>query len=464
MVKVEGMNDTSTESSAGNPGTPGNSGRTAPDWVEHAIGWHVYPLGFTGAPVHGERDDSQSGSGPDTGSAATDAATANSTAPGKARLDHLVRWLDYVQELGLNVLQLGPIFESATHGYDTLDYFRIDRRLGDDAAFDRLIAAAHERGIKVLLDGVFNHLSSSAPMFREALADPDSEAAELFDVDRSGEEPSAPCFEGHLDLVEFDHRAPQTAAFVEKVMRHWLDRGVDGWRLDAAYAVDPDFWSGVLANVRADFPHAFIYGEVIHGDYVDIVGRSTMDSVTEYELWKAIWSSLKEQNFYELEWTLGRHDTFLESFVPVTFVGNHDVTRIASQVGQDKAVLALVVLMTVGGVPLIYYGDEQGYAGVKEERFGGDDQVRPLFPDDPEELSTLGAWVHNAHHQLVALRRRHPWLHRARVSVESIANERIAYEVIGDGGRSLTVELEVTGKPSAEIRDGENVEFRYPRP
>ena len=144
MVKVEGMNDTSTESSAGNPGTPGNSGRTAPDWVEHAIGWHVYPLGFTGAPVHGDESE-----------AAVEAA------PGATRLDHLVRWLDYVQELGLNVLQLGPIFESATHGYDTLDYFRIDRRLGDDAAFDRLIAAAHERGIKVLLDGCLLYTSPS---------------------------------------------------------------------------------------------------------------------------------------------------------------------------------------------------------------------------------------------------------------------------------------------------------------
>lgn len=420
---------------------------TAPDWLEHAIGWHVYPLGFTGAPVHGD-----------------ESTAAIEPAPGAARLDHLTGWLDYVQELGLNVLQLGPVFESATHGYDTLDYFRIDGRLGDDAAFDRLIAAAHERGIKVLLDGVFNHLSSQAPMFREALDDPSSNAAKLFDVDRSGDEPSAPCFEGNLDLVEFDHRAPETAEFIESVMRHWLERGIDGWRLDAAYAVDPDFWAGVLASVREDFPHAFIYGEVIHGDYVDIVSCSTMDSVTEYELWKATWSALKEHNFYELEWTLGRHDTFLESFVPVTFVGNHDVTRIASQVGQDKAVLALVVLMTVGGIPLIYYGDEQGYSGVKEERFGGDDQVRPAFPATPDELSGLGAWVHNAHQQLISLRRRHPWLHRARVSVESIANERIAYEVIGDGGRSLTVELEVTGKPSAEIRDGENVEFRYPRP
>ena len=384
-------------------------------------------------------------------------------APGTARLDHLIDWLDYVQELGLNVLQLGPIFESATHGYDTLDYFRIDRRLGDDAAFDRLIAAAHERGIKVLLDGVFNHLSSQAPMFREALDDPDSASAELFDVDRSGEEPTAPCFEGHLDLVEFDHRAPETAEFVESVMRHWLKRGIDGWRLDAAYAVDPEFWARVLPSVRADFPHAFVYGEVIHGDYVDIVARSTMDSVTEYELWKATWSALKDNNFYELEWTLGRHDAFLESFVPVTFVGNHDVTRIASQVGQDKAVLALVVLMTVGGIPLIYYGDEQGYTGVKEERFGGDDQVRPVFPARPEELSTLGNWMHDAHRQLIGLRRRHPWLHRATVTVTSIANERITYDV-GADGRSLSVALEVTGKPSAEIREGENVECRFPRP
>ncbi|MCG7439257.1 alpha-amylase family protein [Corynebacterium freneyi] len=420
--------------------------RTTPDWLEHAIGWHVYPLGFTGAPVHGDESDA-----------------AVAAAPGTARLDHLIDWLDYVQELGLNVLQLGPIFESATHGYDTLDYFRIDRRLGDDAAFDRLIAAAHERGIKVLLDGVFNHLSSQAPMFREALDDPDSASAKLFDVDRSGEEPTAPCFEGHLDLVEFDHRAPETAEFVESVMRHWLERGIDGWRLDAAYAVDPDFWARVLPSVRADFPHAFVYGEVIHGDYVDIVTRSTMDSVTEYELWKATWSALKDHNFYELEWTLGRHDAFLESFVPVTFVGNHDVTRIASRVGQDKAVLALVVLMTVGGIPLIYYGDEQGYTGVKEERFGGDDQVRPVFPATPEELSSLGNWMHDAHRQLIGLRRRHPWLHRATVTVTSIANERITYDV-GADGRSLAVALEVTGKPSVEIREGENVEYRFPRP
>lgn len=435
----------------------------APEWTRHAMGWHVYPLGFTGAPIHGDGDGASAGASGNGGDEAGAADGAGAPAAGPTRLDHLIGWLDYVQELGLNALQLGPIFESASHGYDTLDYFRIDPRLGDDDAFDRLLAAARERGIRVLLDGVFNHVSSSAPLFLEGRDDPDSAAAKLFDFDRSGDVATAPCFEGNLDLVEFDHSAPDTAEYLGRVMRHWLDRGIDGWRLDAAYAVDPSFWAKVLPDLRRDYPDAYFYGEVIHGDYPGIVSASTMDAVTEYELWKAVWSSLKEHNFYELEWTLGRHNEFLDTFVPVTFIGNHDVTRIASQVGQDAAVLALVVLMTTGGVPLIYYGDEQGYLGVKEDRAGGDDEVRPPFPAAPDDLSPLGAWVHEAHQRLIGVRRRHPWLHDGRVTVTSIANERITYNVEGEG-QTLNVSLEITGRPSAEIRDAEGVEYRYPRP
>ncbi|MDO5730635.1 alpha-amylase family protein [Corynebacterium sphenisci] len=416
---------------------------TAPDWTAHAIGWHVYPLGFTGAPVH--------------------PGDAPAAEPARTRLDHIADWLDYVQRLGLNMLQLGPVFASAEHGYDTLDYLRIDDRLGDDAAFDRLIAAAHERGIKVLLDGVFNHVSARHPLVADALADPGSPAARLIRVDRSGPEPRPAVFEGHDSLVELDHGSAEVAELVIGVMRHWLDRGADGWRLDAAYAVDPAFWARVLPQVRETHPHAFIYGEVIHGDYADIVARSTMDSVTEYELWKATWSALKEANLFELEWTLGRHDGFQDAFRPVTFVGNHDVTRIASRVGADKAVLAAVVLFTVGGIPLIYYGDEQGYTGVKEERFGGDDQIRPLFPPTPEDLSELGADMHRVHQSLVALRRRHPWLADARVTVTAIANEAMTYRTAAaDGSAALEVTLDLTGAPRAEIRDGAEVIWAHP--
>ncbi|WP_448851237.1 alpha-amylase family protein [Corynebacterium sp. 335C] len=425
--------------------------RTGPAWTDHTIGWHVYPLGFTGAPVH------------DRGG---DGARVDGDFP--ARLDHLTAWLDYVQELGLNVLQLGPVFQSSTHGYDTTDFFRIDDRLGDDDAFDRLIAAAHDRGIRVLLDGVFNHVGREHPAVAEALADESSDAARLFAVDRSGDEPTLPVFEGHDALVELDHGSDAVKDLVRDVMLHWLRRGADGWRLDAAYAVDPKFWADVLPAVREEFPEAFIYGEVIHGDYADIVATSGMDSVTEYELWKATWSSLKEGNFYELEWTLGRHNGFLDAFRPVTFVGNHDVTRIASQVGAEKSILALAVLMTVGGVPLVYYGDEQGYTGVKKEDFGGDDQIRPVFPAAPEDLSEVGQWIGRAHQGLIGVRRRNPWLRDANPEVADIGNLRLVYNVEGrdDEGqdRQLNVELDMTDAdaPFAVIRDhGEEI-WRFP--
>ena len=161
-------------------------------------------------------------------------------------------------------------------------------------------------------------------------------------------------------------------------MNHWLDRGADGWRLDAAYAVPTTFWAQVLPRVRAEHPDAWFVAEVIHGDYPAFVQESTVDSVTQYELWKAIWSSISDANLWELAWSLTRHDEFLESFAPQTFVGNHDTTRIASTIEDPRhRAHAVVVLCTVGGTPTVYAGDELGFTGVKEEREGGDDAVRP---------------------------------------------------------------------------------------
>ena len=441
------------------PNAPNKTLAAAPEWSKWAIGWHVYPLGFVGAPIR-EKDRG--------------AAPVN-------RIRKLIDWLPYVQELGLNVLQLAPVFESTSHGYDTEDYYRIDSRLGTEEDMKAVIEAAHERGIKVLFDGVFNHIGAEAPALKTAKENPDSEEAQLFAFTHSDGNMTAPVFEGHESLVEFDHTSDATVDFVVNVMNYWLARGIDGWRLDAAYAVDPQFWHKVLPRVRAEHPHAFIYGEVSHGDYAEIVSVSGMDAVTEYELWKATWSALKEENFFELDWTLERHNTFAESFVPVTFVGNHDVSRIATQVGADKAVLAATVLFTVAGVPLVYYGDEQGYTGLKEERIGGDDQIRPVFPDSPEELSTLGEDLYRAYQQLVAVRRRFSWLHSARVETDELRNGFLRYrvtatdaalvddtaEALGETGASgempsLVVELNLeNGATSAVIRNGDHVEFEF---
>ncbi len=392
-----------------------------PAWIEHAIFWQVYPLSFVGAEIRPDRPT-----------------------PLAHRLDRLTHWLDYAIELGASGLMLGPIFASATHGYDTTDHFRIDPRLGDDADFDTLIGSARSRGMRVLLDGVFNHVSRRHPAFAEVCAQGRSAPrARWFRLSwPSGQAaPEAETFEGHHDLVALNHDAPEIENLVVDVMIHWLDRGASGWRLDAAYAVPPRFWARVLPRVRAKHPDAYLVGEVIHGDLVAFVKDSGVDAVTQYELWKAIWSALNDRNFFELAWALDRHNGFLDAFVPQTFVGNHDVTRLASRLADLRTLdHALAILFACGGTPSIYAGDEQGFTGVKENRLGGDDAVRPTFPDRPGALPPEGSPVYRRHQELIGLRRRHAWLHRARTRVVHLANEAFVFEA-REGDRRLMVAL-----------------------
>lgn len=412
-----------------------------PVWAESCIWWHVYPLGFCGAPI---RPDADVPDGEDW--RPTD----------EPRLLRLLPWLDHAVELGANGLLLGPVFDSWTHGYDTLDHTRIDPRLGTEADFDALVAACHERGLRVALDGVFNHVGDRHPRFRTAVADGlTGPAADWFAIDRT--DPANPRprdFEGHRSLVALDHRNPAVADLVADVMIRWLDRGADAWRLDAAYAVDPGFWARVLPRVRERHPDAWFLGEVIHGDYPGYVAASGLDSITQYELWKAIWSSIRDRNFFELDWALVRHAEFLQRFTPTTFVGNHDVTRIASTVGADGAVVALAVLMTVGGIPTIYAGDEHAFTGVKEERLGGDDDIRPAFPASPADLAGWGAGTYRAHQDLIGLRRRHPWLTTATTSTVTLTNTRYVYRATAaDGGASIVVDLDLTAAPAVTVTD-----------
>jgi cyclomaltodextrinase len=379
-----------------------------PSWVEHVIWWQVYPLGFVGAfPA-----DQPPG-------------------PDEHRLRRLVAWFDHAIELGASGIALGPIFASRTHGYDTTDHFRIDPRLGDDADFDYVVAEAHGRGLRILLDGVFNHVGVDFARHREA-------APGWF---------SGGTFEGHSELVTLNHDSPEVADYTVDVMSHWLGRGADGWRLDAAYTVPQQFWSKVLPRVRERHPEAWFVGELIHGDYAAVVDAAGFDSATQYELWKAIWSSLNDGNFFELDWGLQRHNEFLADFAPLTFLGNHDVTRIASQLqNPDHLAHALVIQLTVGGVPSVYAGDEFGFRGVKEERYGGDDAVRPEFASPPIQLDAFGARVWGLHQYLVGLRRRHPWLHAASATALQLTNRHYVYRT-SYGDDALLVALNIDDEP-----------------
>jgi cyclomaltodextrinase len=405
-------------------------GGLVPDWIQHTVWWQVFPLGFVGAEP--------------------EAAPA---APVVQRLPHLHGWLDYAVELGASGLALGPIFAASTHGYDTVDPFRIDPRLGDDTDFDALIEAAHARGLRILLDGVFNHVGRRHPAFQEVLhRGPQAERANWFKLSwprgtAPGSEPDYACFEGHRQLVTLNHDAPQVADYVAAIMDHWLNRGADGWRLDAAYAVPRRFWAQVLSQIRSAHPDAYIVGEVIHGDYTGIVRDTGMDAVTQYELWKAIWSGLNDRNLFELAHALERHNGYLDAFVPLTFVGNHDVTRIASRLTDERLLPhALAILFTCGGTPSIYAGDEQAFRGVKEERVGGDDAIRPPFPPTPAELAPYGWPIYRLHQSLIALRRRHPWLHRARTRQVHLANAQLVLAMT-EAPQTLFVALNLADEP-----------------
>lgn len=391
------------------------------NWSDTVIWWHCYPLGFVGA----ERTR-------------IDVV--------EHRLGRLANWLDYLVELGANGLLLAPIFDSVSHGYDTLDHYRIDPRLGEDGDFDALLAAAKARGVRVLLDGVFNHVAAAHPIVTRAVAagpgTPDGDWLRWV-----GEYPRG--FEGNLDLVELNFANPAVQDYVADVMGHWLDRGIDGWRLDAAYAPGAEAWAPIVSRVRATHPDAWLLAEVIHGDYAEFQAASGVDSVTQYELWKAIWSSLSDRNPHELAWSLQRHADFCKAFRPQTFLGNHDVTRIATRLDDPARLrLATVLLALLPGVPSVYAGDEQGFTGEKTENSTGDDAVRPPFPEDPDGLLGFGRPVFEHYREVLGLRRRHPWLVAAHLHVAEVTQEGLAIELSSDEGR-LGVALNFSTRPTA---------------
>ncbi|MDQ7992441.1 MAG: alpha-amylase family glycosyl hydrolase [Propionicimonas sp.] len=391
-----------------------------PDWPATVIWWHVFPLGFVDAERHAVTEVSH-------------------------RLPKLVNWLDYLIELGVNGLLLAPVFAAGSHGYDTLDHYRIDPRLGDDTDFDSLLAQCRSRGIRICLDGVFNHLSRDHEIVRRAIAaGPDTPEGAWI---RWSDEGYPWNFEGHPRLVELNLANPVVAGFVGDVMIHWLDRGIDGWRLDAAYAAGAEVWRPIIERVRAAHPAVWVLGEVIHGPYGEFVSASGMDTVTQYELWHLTWTALKDRNFFALDWALKHHRELCRQFRPQTFLGNHDVTRIATQLDDPRDVrIAATLLMLLPGVPSIYAGDEQGFTGEKQEHAYGDDAVRPPFPETPDGLLSFGAGLHDHYQEMIALRRRNPWLADADVTTSAVANTSITIHLF-DADHRLELRLNIGEEP-----------------
>ncbi len=394
--------------------------------TESETWYHIYPLGFLGA------EDENPAPG------ATDGPVVH-------RLPGITDWLYYLVDLGITALLFGPVFESESHGYDVIDPYRVDRRLGSEADLVHLIDECHRRSLRVGLDVVFHHVGRDHPYFLDVRTH-GRESAWLdwfhLDFSRPGPDGFAYAdFEGHKQLVKLNHANRQVLDWAVDVARFWIERGVDAFRLDAAYALPQRFVAAFCERTRALRSDVFFVGEVIHGDYVRTARQTQMTTLTQYELWKAIWSSLNDGNFFELAHALQRHSNYCQHFSPWNFVGNHDTTRIATQL-TDKRLLphALVLLFTLPGIPAVYAGDEQRATGRTYDRVGGDAKVRRPLKYRPGELKGERLCIWNLHRELIAFRRAHPWLVTGKLGVSHTDNRLITYEVIS-GSKRIVVAL-----------------------
>jgi len=335
-------------------------------WAEDAFFYHIYPLGLCGAP---ERND-------------ISASVVN-------RLDVLYPWLDHIQALGANALYLGPVFQSTSHGYDTMDYYQVDRRLGDNQTLAKFSEELHTRGMRLVLDAVFNHVGREFWAFKDVLSKGESSPyRDWFHNLRFGEQsPKGDPFQyegwqGHYNLVKLNLSNPDVRVHLFDAVTMWRETfQIDGLRLDAADCLDVDFLQALHAFKKSHMQGFWLMGEVVHGDYRHWVNPSTLDSVTNYECYKGLYSSLNDANYFEIAYSLNRQfgpDGIYRDAYLYNFVDNHDVNRVASILHKPDHLYPLYLLLfTMPGIPSVYYGSEWGIGGVKEEY--SDRTLRPAL-------------------------------------------------------------------------------------
>jgi len=321
-------------------------------------------------------------------------------------------WVEHFARLGCTVLYLGPLMRASHdlgHGYDTADYFQLDPRLGTVETLRTVVDACHGLGIRVIVDGVFNHTGRDHFAAQDVVRN--GRQSQYWDWYRGARElpgggGEIPGWEGHAGLPQLNHQNPDVRAHIMDCGRFWMSpegANIDGWRLDVAHEVAPDFWREFNQACRGAKPDCALLGELMHGDYNTHVGPGLLDSGTNYQLSKALWSSLRDKNFWELNTSLQRDLTLYRDMCLVNFLSNHDVARVATQLEQEPRlnILAHFLLMTTRGVPCIYYGDEAAERGKKED---GDAALRNKMVDIAGEWPAGGKELYNYLQALIKLR------------------------------------------------------------
>ncbi len=426
-------------------------------WIDTAIFYHIYPLGLLGAPERNDLD-----------------------APRADRLRGLMPWVDHASDLGATALYLGPLFESSTHGYDTVCYTEVDRRLGSNDDLRDVIAHAHERGMRVVLDGVFNHVGRDFATFRDLQER--GEASPYRDwfagVDFSQSSPLGDPFayeswNGHFGLVKLNLANTEVREHLFDAVRGWFrDFGIDGIRLDAADAIDHDFLRALAAVCRDANPDCWLLGEVIHGDYTQWANPAMLDATTNYEAFKGLYSSFNDHNLFEIAYSLNREfgDGGVYRGLPLySFADNHDVDRVASLL-DDPAHLAplYAILFTMPGVPAVYYGSEWGMEG--EKRNGNDAPLRPALSWPVDTAAMPHPELEETIRTLARIRQANPSLRHGSYAQLEVASEQLAFLREDEGSVAVVavnashepapMRIELSGMDGTELVDALEPGFR----
>lgn len=332
-------------------------------WFDEAVVYQIYPLGLCGAPE------------------------GNDGVP-QSRILRILDWVEHIKKLGADTVLFNPVFESDRHGYDTRDYFRLDVRLGTNEDFAKVCKALHDAGLRVMLDGVFNHVGRGFWAFRDVQEKKwDSPYKDWFHIDFGGNTDRNDGFwyeawEGHNELVKLNLSHPDVVRHQFDAIRTWVEQfDIDGLRLDVAYCLPQHYLRQLRECTQTLKPDFVLMGETLHGDYKQWMSGEMCHSVTNYECYKGLWSSFNSMNLFEIAHSLARQFgpedwTLYKGAHLLAFLDNHDVTRIASQLTDPKHLpLAYALMFGMPGVPAVYYGSEWGEKGSKQA--GSDAVLRP---------------------------------------------------------------------------------------
>ena len=336
-----------------------------PGWQNETVFYQIYPLGFCGAPLE------------------NDGQTVN-------RIGKVKEWIPHLAKLGVGAVYFCPVFDSDRHGYDTRDFKTIDPRLGSNQDFKEVCQALHSASIRVVLDGVFNHVGRGFWAFQDVLKNREaSPYKDWFHINFGGNSSYNDGlwyegWEGHYELVKLNLQNPAVVDYLLDCVAFWMDEfDIDGLRLDVAYSLDENFLRRLHGFCKGREPGFFLLGEMIHGDYKRIMNPEMLDSVTNYECYKGLYSAFNSLNLFEIAHSLARQFgpepwTLYKGEHLFNFADNHDVSRVATILTDEKQLPALyAVLFSMPGIPCLYYGSEWGAKG--EKRPGSDDELRPCF-------------------------------------------------------------------------------------